>query len=251
MSRRYRGILFDLDGTLIGLDVGDFIPAYFEDIARFVARWDGDPEEFLRRLREATRAMIGDADPETTNREVFEAHFFCGIEGAQRAREEACFEVFYRLEFPKLRRFCEPIPGADVVLRMLDAGGLRRVLATNPLFPRVAIETRLRWGGLAPEEFETLTTYENSRFCKPNPQYFAAIAADMGLAPEEVLMVGNDPVEDMVASEIGMDTFLVNHYVVPRPDVMHKPTYRGALEDIPGLVLEGRVRGIRTGDDGG
>ncbi len=239
MTRRYRATLFDLDGTLIGLDVADFIPAYFEGISRFAARAGEDPEGFLERLRQATRAMIEDDDPGTTNREVFEAHFFSGIGAAQRAREEACFEAFYRLEFPKLDRFCVPIPGADHVLRTVDAGGLRRVLATNPLFPRVAIEMRLGWGGLAPGEFEALTTYENSRFCKPNPRYFSAIAEDLGLAPEEILMIGNDPLEDMAASEIGMDTFLVNHYVVPRRGVTPVPTYRGALEDVPGLVLGG------------
>ena len=82
--------------------------------------------------------------------------------------------------------------------------GLRVALATNPIFPAVATESRIRWAGLEPEDFELYTTYENIGFCKPNPDYYLEIAKRLGVRPEQCLMVGNDVTEDMVAKTIGI-----------------------------------------------
>ena len=49
------------------------------------------------------------------------------------------------------------------------------VLATNPIFPAVAVETRLGWVGLTGSDFDLVTTYENSRSSKPNPAYYQSI----------------------------------------------------------------------------
>ena len=82
--------------------------------------------------------------------------------------------------------------------------GLRVALATNPIFPAFATESRIRWAGLEPEDFELYTTYENIGFCKPNPDYYLEIAKRLGVRPEQCLMVGNDVTEDMVAKTIGI-----------------------------------------------
>ena len=71
------------------------------------------------------------------------------------------------------------------------------ILATNPLFPAVATESRIRWAGLVPEDFLLYTTYENSRHCKPNPDYYWDIMNNLGAKPEECIMVGNDFDEDI------------------------------------------------------
>lgn len=49
------------------------------------------------------------------------------------------------------------------------------MLATNPIFPKVATESRIRWAGLQPEDFELYTTYEKTCHCKPNPAYYTDI----------------------------------------------------------------------------
>ena len=87
--------------------------------------------------------------------------------------------------------------------------GFRIALATNPLFPSIATETRICWTGLEPDEFEFFTTYENSNFCKPNLDYYREVLEKAGLNGEDCLMVGNDVGEDMVASELGMKVFLL------------------------------------------
>ena len=73
----------------------------------------------------------------------------------------------------------------------------------------MATTQRIRWAGLDPADFETVTTYENSRFCKPDPRYYREILNNAGLAPEECIMVGNDVREDMAAQTLGMQVFLL------------------------------------------
>ena len=78
------------------------------------------------------------------------------------------------------------------------------MLATNPLFPPTATQSRIRWAGLTPEDFEFITTYDNSSFCKPNPDYYREILGKLNLNAGECLMVGNDVGEDMIARTLGM-----------------------------------------------
>lgn len=92
--------------------------------------------------------------------------------------------------------------------------GLRVALATNPIFPAVATETRIRWAGLEPEDLELYTTYENIGYCKPNPDYYREIAKRLGVQPWECLMVGNDVTEDMVAEKAGMQVFLLTDCLI-------------------------------------
>ena len=87
-------------------------------------------------------------------------------------------------------------------------------LATNPIFPAIATQKRIRWAGLKPEDFEIYTTYENSRHCKPNPEYYREILKTLNVKPEECLMVGNDVAEDMVAETVGMKVFLLSHCLI-------------------------------------
>ena len=66
------------------------------------------------------------------------------------------------------------------------------------------------------EDFDDITTYENSRHCKPNPAYYLEVTARMQVRPENCLMVGNDVTEDMVAERLGMRTFLVTDCLINR-----------------------------------
>ena len=95
-------------------------------------------------------------------------------------------------------------------------------VATNPLFPETAIRQRLEWAGVADFPYQLVTTYENSRFCKPNQRYFDAIAAQLGHAPEACLVVGDEDM-DMVAACAGCPTFLV-----PGPSTNLDPATPGA-----------------------
>ena len=72
------------------------------------------------------------------------------------------------------------VPLPDATVEACKAAGHRVALATNPIFPAVATESRIRWAGLAPETFAWYTTYENIGYCKPNPDYYREILRYLG-----------------------------------------------------------------------
>ena len=105
---------------------------------------------------------------------------------------------------------------AAPAVREIRSLGYQVILATNPLFPAVATQSRIRWAGLTPEDFERITTYENARFCKPNPDYYQEILGKLNLNPSDCLMVGNDVDEDMIAETLGMRVFLLTDCLINR-----------------------------------
>ncbi len=234
MSHRVSAVLFDLDGTLLRIDTEAFFSDYFSRLARFVAAYI-PPDDFTPRLMRATTAMIDNLDPQRTNKEVFLDHFFRGLDAPQ-GKLMAVFDCFYREQFPELKRHSQPVDGARAAVESVLAAGCRAVVATAPVFPRFAIEERLRWAGLDDLPFALVTTYENMHFCKPHREYYSEIADKLGLTPAECLMVGNDVEEDLVAKDAGMLTFLAGPEIIHRGLRPCAPDFRGLVRDVP-LVL--------------
>ncbi len=200
-------VLFDLDGTLLPMVQEDFVRAYFGRLAKFAAPYGYEAKPLIDALWKGTGAMVTN-DGKKTNREVF-WDAFAGVFGEQAREQEKVFEEFYATDFHAAQSACGFAKEAKETIELLKRRGIRRVLATNPIFPAVATRARIRWAGLAQEDFELVTTYENSRRCKPNPAYFADILKDIGCKAEECLMVGNDAVEDLAALQVGIPVFLL------------------------------------------
>jgi hypothetical protein len=88
--------------------------------------------------------------------------------------------------------------------------GYQVVIATSPLFPRRAIQERLRWAGVADFPYALITSMETSHFTKPHPEYFAEVLARVGARPAEALVVGNDWDADLTpAAKLGLPHFWV------------------------------------------
>ena len=114
--------------------------------------------------------------------------------------------------------------------------GYRLVLATNPIFPAIATESRIRWAGLEPKDFEFYTTYENSGYCKPNPDYYREILNRLQVSPGECLMVGNDVTEDMVAETLGMKVFLLTDCLINKEEKDISVYPNGSFEQLLAFV---------------
>ena len=126
------------------------------------------------------------------------------------------FERFYHTDFHKAKDACGFAPQAAEIVGGLKARGFRVVLATNPLFPMNGQVTRMGFVGLKPEDFDQVTAYENSRYCKPNPEYYLQLCRELSLDPAQCLMVGNDEREDMYAASLaGMQGFLMTDGLIP------------------------------------
>lgn len=205
-------VLFDLDGTLLPMDQNVFIKAYFGGLASRLAPHGYEPKKLIDSIWQGTAAMVknnGDVPNEERFWQGFEAAY-----GKPARQDEEHFAAFYREDFDKVSSSCGYTPAAREIIDTVKACGLRTALATNPIFPAMATERRIAWAGLSSSDFELVTTYENSRFCKPNLDYYRDVMQTLGVTPEECLMVGNDVVEDMVAETLGTRVFLLTDNLI-------------------------------------
>jgi len=205
---------FDLDGTLLPMDQEVFVKSYLSRLAKKMTYHGYDPDTLVKAVWAGTSAMVRN-DGCQTNQTVF-WNVVDEIFGRDTKKDEPLFEQFYREEFQQVRMDCGCNPMASETIRKIRAMGVRTVLATNPLFPPIATQSRVRWAGLDPTDFEYITTYDNSSYCKPNPDYYREILRKLDLRPEECLMVGNDVTEDMVAETLGMRVFLLTDCLINR-----------------------------------
>ena len=229
--------LFDLDGTLLPMDQEQFLNAYMGGLAAKMAPHGYDPHKLIPCIWKGTEAMVRN-DGIRSNEEVF-WETFSALFGRDTRADEPIFREFYEVEFQNVRSSCGFEPKAQAVIDALKAKGIRVALATNPLFPDIATHSRARWAGLDPADFELITTYENSRHCKPNPDYYRDILDTLKVTPEECVMVGNDVAEDMIAEKLGMQVFLLTDCMINKENADISLYPRGGfdalLEFIGGL----------------
>ena len=209
---KLRCVLFDLDGTLLPMDQEEFTKAYFHLLAKKLAPRGYEPKGLVDAIWAGTAAMVKN-DGQCSNEEAFWQRFTQSY-GPKVQADKPVFEEFYANEFQLARDVCGFTPRAAETVAAIRSMGYRVALATNPIFPSVATESRIRWAGLKPEDFELYTTYENSTHCKPNPAYFRDVAESLHLAPESCLMVGNDALEDTAAAQVGMQVFLLTDCLI-------------------------------------
>lgn len=226
-----RTILFDLDGTLLPIDINQFLIHYMKALAAHMGHLI-PPKLLFEQIRASTQAMISNTDLNLTNAEVFASDFFPKV-GRSEAEMLPIFNEFYHRIFPALSRACTGLPGQarDIVNTALEKGH-EIVLATNPLFPRVAIEERMRWAGIDDLPWMLVTTYEEMHATKPQTTYYQEILKKIGRSPDECLMVGNDVDEDGVAASLGMDLFFVTDFLINRSGKDLPPGKFGTLIDL-------------------
>lgn len=211
----YQGILFDLDGTLLPMDNDRFTQGYFHLLAQAVAPLGYEEATLIPAMWKGVAAMVKN-DGSRSNAQAF-WEVFSRILGPQVYDHMPAFDAFYAGAFREAVRFTEPNPRAAGAVALARQAAPRVVLATNPLFPPVAVAQRLSWVGLTPEDFDLVTTYENSGYCKPNPDYYREILGKLGLDPARCLMVGNDVQEDAeAAAQAGLSPFLVTDCLISR-----------------------------------
>lgn len=211
-----KAVLFDLDGTLLPMDQDAFVKYYFGLLVKKLAPFGYDPTTLVDAIWAGTKAMVKN-DGSKTNEEAFWDDF-AGRYGEHVREHLPIFEDFYANEFQGAKASCGFNPKAAEAVAKIKEMGFRVALATNPLFPSVATESRINWAGLNKDDFEFFTTYENSCYCKPNPNYYKEVVEKLGLKPEECLMVGNDVTEDMITETLGMKVFLLTDCLINKEE---------------------------------
>lgn len=186
--------------------------------------------------------MVKDTDPTRTNEEVFASYFYPAV-GVPEAELSPVLQGFYLERFPQLQEAVPGLPGlARSVVEAAVAAGYEVVLATNPLFPRIAIEERLRWANVLDMPWRLITCYEEMHACKPQPAFYQEVLERIGRKPEECVMIGNDVVEDGAAASLGIDVFFVTDFLINPEGRPLPPQRSGSLTSLQRLLVEGSLQ---------
>ena len=224
-------VLFDLDGTLLPIDTDLFLGAYLRLLGEFFADV-APPEVFARHVLESTVVTMRDPSGELTNKEKFLRSFMPRV-GKSEAELMPRFDRFYSERFPMLSRHAKPSPLARALVQSALTKGYGIVMATNPVFPRAAVCERMRWAGVDDLPWSHITSYEGSRYCKPNPSYFSEIIETLGVEAQRSLHIGNDMEEDFAAIKAGLPVVMVSDFLINRGNrPMSDCLYHGTLTEV-------------------
>lgn len=232
---KYKAVLFDLDGTLLPMNQEEFTKAYFGGLVKKLAPLGYQADSVISAVWSGVKAMILN-DGKRLNCEAFWMKF-TEILGEKVLEDRPLLDEYYQTDFDKVRELCGFAPESAEIIKALKNKGVRVVLATNPLFPSVATEKRISWAGLDASDFELYTTYENSRFCKPNLEYYKEILNKINLSPEDVLMVGNDVSEDMIVKNMGMEVFLLKDCIINKDNADISDYPQGGFKELKDFLL--------------
>lgn len=242
-----KAVLFDLDNTLIRFDERTFFESYIPEISRVFADIM-PPDRLVENLLLATSILVKN-NGEISNAEYFMEAFAKGYEGLGDEIWKR-FIKFYETDFDQFQALVSVTPGVREVFLGLKKKGLKLVIASNPIWPRIVQMKRLAWAGVGDLQFDLVTHIENMSYCKPRIEYYLEVCQKIGEKPNHCLMVGNDPVNDLVVARIGMKTFLItDNAAVNDSDLelsqsirdeseidIPAPDFAGSITDVPHIV---------------
>lgn len=211
-----KAILFDLDETLLDLNLDAYVWAFSSQRVRLVSRIASlSPVAVAIPYWHALTQMLGERDDNLTNADFLHRRFEeeTGIPLDDPAIADCLTYYDVNVFNPSMAASrtigAHPRLGAHACLDMCQRLGLRVVLATNPTFPQICTRERMRWAGIADYPFDHVTVWENSTRAKPWARYYEETCAAVGCRPEECLMVGNDPKNDFVRGGLPLRTCYV------------------------------------------
>ena len=225
-------LLIDLDDTLLSNPMESFIPAYMKALGKHYAAYASN-RKLGSVMNKAIEMMLTNHSPDRSLKDVFDGYFYPNL-GITEENVKEHNEYFYREEFPNLQSVTQTRPEAIELIETAFKRGWQVAIATNPFFPYEAISHRLIWAGVPPEKYPyaIIPSYETFHFGKPNPAYFAELLGRVGWPRGSILMVGNDPENDIQAAKsLGIPCFWISNSQ-PYPEDFIAPNSMGTLEDI-------------------
>jgi len=207
-------ILFDLDGTLLSMDLEEFTSCYFGLVEKCFKDSKYDPKLLVKTIYAGTSAMMKNTGSKT-NEEIF-WETFEEVSKISKQKIEHDFEQFYLHDFQMIKDRVVINPAIVEAIEILKQKGYRMICSTNPLFPSIASHSRLKWSGVDPSAFDYVTTFEDFHYCKPNPQYFEEVLKKYNIDPTKCIMVGNDAQEDGAVQALQIPLYLINDHLINR-----------------------------------
>ena len=225
---KFNTVLFDLDGTLLPINGEAFEAIYFKGLSSyFLDKYE--PKEFIKLIWTATKAMVLDTSSKTNEEAFMDALQALVNEDITWMQER--FNQFYLNEFDQIKIAVTPNPSIQEAVKLLKEKGYRLIIATNPMFPKIAIEKRIEWTGCDRNDFEYVTSFEKNHYCKPQLKFYEEVLSNLDLDASQCLMVGNDINEDMIVSKLNMSTYLITNHVIQDTIIPDSVNYSGNYDD--------------------
>lgn len=229
-------LLVDLDGTLLGNQAFplslDFIRQTFSHLRKY-----GGIRRAARALLAIQKEFKEPSSREHTNdhrvAELFAKQMNLSLEEGRRVLRESVSMIF-----PGLKRHFYPIEGAKDFLDWAK-DDYPLTLATNPVWPPEIVELRVRWAGLDPGIFGSMTHIRTMHSCKPSPHYYEEILEQQRLRAEDCLLIGDDVKMDLPATKVGIRVFIVgkNARLGPlRHAGARAPAWRGSYHHLRAIL---------------
>ncbi|MDK2885709.1 MAG: hypothetical protein PWP54_267 [Thermosipho sp. (in: thermotogales)] len=192
-------IFLDYDGTLVEDRSEEFYKLYFS----LLSKKSNLPFEVIHKLvMESVYETLKNNDKEIT---LFEK--FLDIISSKSSLDKNywinLFISFYENEFDEIKKVTVP---KENIIKKIKNTNHKLIFASNPLFPKIAVEKRIKFAGLSPNEFLYVSHMENSHFAKPNPKFFEEILEKLNLQPENCVMIGDSDFDK--ASELANIRFI-------------------------------------------
>ena len=200
-----RHLLCDLDGTLI--DSGGF-RVQFEFIWRtlpLMKQHQGWRAAY-QALKEGQEILKTPSRTKTNHARLVEI-FAKNLKLSEQDAEQTMLKNLGTV-FPQLKSHFGKINGAAKFLDWAkDSFAL--TLATNPVWPIELVHMRMKWGGINPDYFQSITTADRMHACKPTSEYYREVLKHEKLKAEDCMMIGNERKMDLPATKIGIPVFLI------------------------------------------
>lgn len=236
INKKIKAIMFDLDGTLLPMNEDEFTHGYFGLLCKKLMPFGYEKDKLIQTIWQGTKAMIKN-DGKETNEKVF-WDIFKSVYGDDHLKDKEYIDQFYLSEFKNAKVFCGENDLAKQIVDLAKLKGLKVILASNPVFPKNGMTTRMSFIGLNEQDFDYISSYENSHFSKPNPNYYKEILHKNNLNPDEVVFFGNNEVEDLDPAKFcGIETFLIGNCVKLKDEKSNTKTltYNDVIEKIKAI----------------
>jgi phosphoglycolate phosphatase len=195
LTERIRAAAFDLDGTLIDT-MGDLAAALNLTLSML-----GAPE-----LPEArVRTLVGNGVDQLVLRGLSES---LGSRPTHTAQRSAALTLFRRLYRQKLFQHSKVFPGVPQALRSLGEAGVKLCCITNK--DSALAEPLLQQAGLSDFFMFTLCA-DRPEDRKPSPNLLLAACSRLGIAPAQMLYVGDSSMDIAAARAAGCPVIAVTY----------------------------------------
>lgn len=228
-----KAVVFDMDETLLSINLNAFILRYFKDVSSMLA-------DIGRRSRGGTMARLGtilvdlnanrrSGTDNRTNLEFTAPRSNAGAASASPILSSTRHLPTTTAKFFRIRMTTSSTPtpcrAHTPRFRPYRTQGCAARSSPTPAFRRGP--SSAAWVGATwpTPPFELVTHMGNTTRCKPDATYYLEQLKVMGLEPHEVLMVGNDPKRDFPSPACGIQTAYVGQ---GKPG---RATWRGTMED--------------------